>query len=67
MQLANVRVRGKRPNDSVLPPAPTNHKYAHGPEPTFYSSGRISSVWSRRGPTPTALTCAPDSSSIVLM
>jgi hypothetical protein len=29
MQLANVRVCGKRPNNSVLSPAPTNHKYAH--------------------------------------
>ena len=29
MQLADVRVRGERPNDSVLPPAATNHKYAH--------------------------------------
>jgi hypothetical protein len=29
MQLANVRVCGERPNDSVLPAAPTNHKYAH--------------------------------------
>ena len=31
MQLANVRVGRKRPNDRMLPPARSNHKYAHVP------------------------------------
>jgi len=34
IQLPNVRVGGKRPNESVLPPAGPNHKYAHAREPT---------------------------------
>jgi hypothetical protein len=29
VQLANVRVGRKRPNDRMLPPARPNHKYAH--------------------------------------
>ena len=78
MQLANVRVRGQRPDDRVFPPAPANHKYSHVPgayprrspgqpgEAIRYRSGRSWRVWSRRGPTPIALTGAPDSSSIAL-
>ena len=31
MQLANVRVGRKRPNNRMLPPARPNHKYAHVP------------------------------------
>ncbi len=38
MQLANVRVGRKRPNDRMLPPARPNHKYAHVPEPTLATS-----------------------------
>ena len=31
MQLANVRVGRQRPNDRMLSPARSNHKYAHVP------------------------------------
>ena len=34
MQLANVRVGRKRPNNRMLSPARPNHKYAHVREPT---------------------------------
>jgi len=73
MKFADARVSGQPPNNRVFPPAATDHKYAHatgayrlagvyrGPA---YNNGRSCRVWSRRGPTPTALTGAPDSSSI---
>jgi hypothetical protein len=31
MQLADIRVRRQRPNDRMLSPARSNHKYAHAP------------------------------------
>ena len=68
MELADCRVRGQRPNDRVFPPAAPDDKYSHAREPTVtrYRSGRSCRVWSRRGPTPIALTGAPEISSIAL-
>ena len=78
VEFADGRVRSQRPGDRVFPPAATDHKYSHAPGaylltkyPTAlscpcYKSGRSWRVWSRRGPTPIALTGAPERSSIAL-
>jgi hypothetical protein len=68
MELADGWVRGQPPDDRVLSPAATDDKYSHAREPTVtrYRSGRSCRVWSRRGPTPIALTGAPESSSMAL-
>ncbi len=64
----------------MFPPAAADHKYSHatgayrvtstvkrtGAANPRYSSGRSWSVWSRLGPTPTAATGAPESSSMAL-
>ena len=65
VQLRHRGVAAQGADDRVLASARADHQYSHVGEPT-YSNGRICRVWSRRGPTPTALTGAPDSCSIVL-
>ena len=57
MQLANVRVCGERPNDRMLSPARSNHKYAHVPgayrSTSAYPIAEV--TWWRMGAPPARL------------